>query len=143
MERLKNEISERKIDKHQLSKEKLLNIKLGKFSGINSSRDYYTFKDEFEKLHLRTTPETMLPELLTNNYLEDPALSLVKNIRNIDKIWKGLKKAYGDTKIMLSKRLTELENLKPIWKIKSSAKIAQRLRKIISTIKDLIQLSHR
>ena len=103
MERLKNEISDREIDKHQLFKEKILNIKLAKFSGLNSSRDYYTFKDEFEKLYLRTTPKTMLPELLRNNYLEDPALSLVKNIQNIDEISKRLKKAYGDTKIMVSK----------------------------------------
>ena len=54
-----------------------------------------------------------------------------------------IKKAYGDTKIMLSKKLTELENLEPIWKIKSQAKIAESLAKIISTIKDLMQLSHR
>ena len=44
---------------------------------------------------------------------------------------------------MLSKRLIELENLEPIWKIKSPAKIAESLTKIISTIKDLMQLSHR
>ena len=54
-----------------------------------------------------------------------------------------IKKAYGDTKIMLSKKLTELENLEPIWKIKSPVKIAESLTKIISTIKDLIQLSYR
>ena len=77
MERLKNEISDSKMGKHQLFKEKILNIKLAKVIGLNSSRDYYTFKDEFEKLHLRTTPNTMLPELLRNNYLEDPTLSLV------------------------------------------------------------------
>ena len=85
----------------------------------------------------------MLPELLRNNYLENPALSLVKNTQNIDEVWKRLKKAYGDTKIMLSKKLTELENLEPIWKIKSPVKIAESLTKIISTIKDLIQLSYR
>ena len=143
MKNLQYEISDRELDKHQLFKEKILNIKLAKLSALNSSRDYYTFKDEFEKLHLRTTPKTMLPELLRNNYLENPALSLVKNTQNIDEVWKRLKKAYGDTKIMLSKKLTELENLAPIWKIKSPAKIAESLTKIISTIKDLIQLSYR
>ena len=86
MEWLKNEISDREIDKHQLFKEKILKIKLAKFS------DYYTCKDEFEKLHLRATFKTMLPELLRISYLEDCALSLVKNIQNIDKIWKRLKK---------------------------------------------------
>ena len=44
---------------------------------------------------------------------------------------------------MLSKKSTELENLELIWKIKSPAKIAESLTKIISTIKDLLQLSHR
>ena len=68
----------------------------------------------------------MLPELLRNN-LEYSALSLAKNITNIDEIWKRLKKSYGDTKIMLSKRLTELENLEAIWKIKPPAKIAEIL----------------
>ena len=43
----------------------------------------------------------MLPELLRNNYLEDLVLSLVKNIQGIEEIWNRLKKAYGDTKIML------------------------------------------
>ena len=142
MERLKNEISDSKMGKHQLFKEKILNIKLAKVNGLNSSRDYYTFKDEFEKFHLRTTPNTMLPELLRNNYLEDPTLSFVNNIQNIDKIWKRLKKAYGDAKIMLSRKLTELDNLEPIWEIKSPAKIAESLTKIISTTKDLMQLSY-
>ena len=53
-----------------------------------------------------------------------------------------IKKAYGDTKIMLSKKLTELENLEPIWKMKSPAKIAESLEKVISTIKNLMQLFH-
>ena len=44
---------------------------------------------------------------------------------------------------MLSKRLTELENLEIIWKIKPPAKTAESITKIISTIKDLMQLSHR
>ena len=92
MERRKNKISDSEIDKHHLCKEKILNIKSAKFSGLNSSRNYYTFSYEFEKLHLRATPKTMLPEFLRNNYLEDPALSLVKNIQNIDEIWRRLKK---------------------------------------------------
>ena len=91
MERFKNERSDREIDKHQLFKEKIINIKLAKFSGLNSSRDYYTFKNEFEKLYLLTTPKTMLYDILRKNYLEDPALSLVKNVQNIDEIWKRLK----------------------------------------------------
>ena len=44
---------------------------------------------------------------------------------------------------MLSKRLTELENLEPIWKIKPPTKIAESITKIISNIKDLMQLFNR
>ena len=85
----------------------------------------------------------MLPELLRINYLEDCALSLVKNIQNIDKIWKRLKKHIETQRLCPEKELTELENLEAIWKIKSPAKIAESLIKIISTIEDLMQLSHR
>ena len=45
--------------------------------------------------------------------------------------------------IMRSKKLTELENLEPICKIKLPPKISESLTKIISAIKDLMQLSHR
>ena len=85
----------------------------------------------------------MLPELLRINYLEDCALSLVKNIHNIGKIWKRLKRHIKTQRLCPEKELTELENLEPIWKIKSPAKIAESLTKIISTIKDFMQLSHR
>ena len=53
-----------------------------------------------------------------------------------------IKKAYETQRLCPEKELTELENLEPIWKIKSPAKIAESLTKIISTIKDLMQLSH-
>ena len=101
MEKLKNKTSESEIDKISYSKKKKINIKLAKISGISSSLGYYTFKNQFDKLHLRTALKTMLPELLRNNYLEDLVLSLVKNIQGIEEIWNRLKKAYGDTKIML------------------------------------------
>ena len=67
----------------------------------------------------------------------------MKSVQNINEIWGGLKKAYGDPKMMLSKRLSQLENVEIIWRIKSPVKIAERLTETISTIKDLNQLSHR
>ena len=45
--------------------------------------------------------------------------------------------------MMLSKRLSQLENVEIIWRIKSPGKIAEGLTETISTIKDLNQLSHR
>ena len=82
----------------------------------------------------------MLPELLRNNCLEDSALSLVKSVQNIDGIQRRLKKVHRDPKMMLSKRLSQLENVEMIQRTKSPVKIAEGLTKIISTIKDLIQL---
>ena len=67
----------------------------------------------------------------------------MKTIQNIDEIWGRLKKACSNPKMVLSKRLSRLENVETIWRIKSPVLLAEGLTKIISTIKDLIQLSHR
>ena len=95
--RVKDEISSRDISKHSTFKESIVKIKLSKFSGFNSKTDIYTFRNDFEKLHLRNTPKCYLPDLFRNNYLEDPALSIVKGENNIDNIWRRLQSSYGDT----------------------------------------------
>ena len=98
-----NEEKSREIVKQKKFNQTSLGIKLGKFKGYNSSLDIYTFQDQFEKVHLKDTPTALLPDLLKNNFLEGAALALVKNVTEIDDIWKRLKDAYGDCKIMLSK----------------------------------------
>ena len=77
-----------------------LNIKLQKFRGYESSADIYTFRSEFEKVYSRSTPRRILPDVLKNNFLEDPALSLVKSLDNINEIWKRLITTYGDPKMI-------------------------------------------
>ena len=113
LESLKPEVEEREILKQSTFKESLLNIRLSKFSGLNYLHDIYTFKNEFEKTSSRTVPKLMLPELLRNSYLEDPVL-IEKSVQNIVEIWERLKKAYGDPKMMLSKRLCQLKNVEKI-----------------------------
>lgn len=49
-----------------------------------------------------------MADLLKNNYLGEPALSLVKSLDDIEDMRLRLKKAYGDTKTMLSKQLQSL-----------------------------------
>ena len=76
------------FDKHDLEKDKPfkeshLNIKLSKFKGYNSYTDIYSFQRDFEKLHLRVTPMYLLPDLLKNKFLDEPALSLVKTLDDI------------------------------------------------------------
>ena len=68
------------LDKQKQFKESNLNIKLAKFRGYASSTDIYTFQKDFEKLYLHRTPKSLLPDLLKNNYLDEPALSLVKPV---------------------------------------------------------------
>ena len=83
----------------------------------------------------------MLSDLLKNNFLEDPALSLVKSVNDIAEIWIRLKQTYGDSKIMLSKKLAEINNSDVLWKVKTPAKIVEGLSKIINLMKDLVELS--
>ena len=69
----------RELHKLETLKASCLNIKLPKFKGYDSARDIFTFQSIFEKLYEKRTPRKMLPDLLINDYLEDPALSLVKS----------------------------------------------------------------
>ena len=57
--------------------------------------EIFTFQSTFEKLYEKRTPRTMLPDLLINKYLEDPALSLVKSVKGISEIWDRPKLGYG------------------------------------------------
>ena len=90
------EYIQRELDKDYTTKH--LNIKLEKLVGYNSATDFYTFCLKFDKLYLEKTPKRLLPDLLKNNHLGDPALTLVKSLDNIDEIWEKLKKAYGNTR---------------------------------------------
>ncbi|XP_066931349.1 uncharacterized protein [Clytia hemisphaerica] len=103
MNNLSIEISNRELDVHSEFKRNKLNIHLDKFTGYDSKSDYYTFRSDFEKVHLTSTPKSYLPDLLVNNYLADPAYTMVKNLESIDEIWKRLEQAFGDTRMMLKK----------------------------------------
>ena len=140
---LTTEEKSREIEKHKKFNQSSLGIKLSKFKGYNSNLDIYTFQDKFEKLALKDTPIDLLPDLLKNTYLEDPALSLVKNVTDIDDIWKRLKDAYGDCKIMLSKKMTEFGSIGDLFKQRDPSKTAEGLSKIINLMRDLIQLVKR
>ena len=105
--------------------------------------DIYTFQSEFEKLYLKSTPRKMLPDLLKYNHLAEPALSLVKSLDNIDDMWSRLKKAYGDPKTMLNKKLSDVRKIGALWKIKDNEQIKEGLISIINVISDLIKLAKR
>ena len=71
-----DEMRKRKITKQQLFNESKLRINLPKFSGYESKVDVYRFQSEFLKVHKRTAPTRIMPDILKNNLLEGSALSL-------------------------------------------------------------------
>ncbi len=133
----------REIDKQKLFKKSLLNIELGKFKGYESERDVYTFQDDFEKLHLRDTPTNLLPDLLKNTYLANPARLLVSDVHEISEIWRRLKEAYGDHQILLTKKLAEIEGASKVKTNNGNPKTVEMLSKIINVMRDLMKLAKR
>ena len=83
----------------------------------------------------------MTPDLLKKNLLEGSTLSLVKSMTDIEDIWKRLKGAYGDPKLLLKKKLSQIENISQLWKIRDQEKLVDALSKIISMMRDLYQLA--
>lgn len=135
------EMANREIIKQESFNSSMLNINLGKYSGYACAQDIYSFQTAFEKLFLKSTPRSHLAELLKNNYLSDPALLLVKHVDDIDEVWKRLKAAYGDQKILLNKKLGNIRDLNVLWKYKEPEKVIDGLVKIINIMKDLIRLA--
>ena len=138
--KLDEEIAERDIEKDRNFNRLKLNIKLDKFTGYDCTTDYFTFRSYFEKIHLKSTPKRLLPELLKNNFLADQALTLVRNLDDIDMIWERLKDMYGNPKMMLSKRLQQLSTLE-MSKSTNPEKMINNISKIINALHDLMRLA--
>ncbi|XP_066928171.1 uncharacterized protein [Clytia hemisphaerica] len=138
---LEKEVDQRELNKRDLIKEGKLNINLAKFSGYDSPLDIYTFQTEFEKLYVRTTTKRMLPDLLINNHLSEPALSLVKHVDKISEIWERLKATYGDTRFLLARKVAKLDNISQLGKTKDPEKLIAGISQIISLMRDLLNLA--
>ena len=139
--KLWKEIEKNDILKHESLDSIKLNIKIDKFYGYDSSVDIFTFKSNFEKVYKRSTPKNLLPDLLKFNYLQGPALALIKNVDDIDNIWDRLCKSYGNPKILLNKKLTNLHKINNLWKFKDPEKLIDGISSITNIMKDLIKLA--
>ena len=135
---INDEINSRELDKLDLFKKAQLNIKLPKFTGCDAEIDIYTFISDFKKLYSEV-PTAFQPDYVKNNYLGKHALELVKNVDNIDEIWVRLKNAFGDRKLLLSQKLSNLSSID--MKTKDSSKITESLSKIINAMRDLMHLA--
>ena len=123
-----------------------MKINLSKFSGFNSKLDLYTFWSELIKIYKRTTPKRMMSGVLKNNHLEGSALSLVRSVDNIDEIWQRWKSVYGDPKLLLKKKLSEISAINQLSKLKDTERVVAALSQIINTERfttSSIRTSHR
>ena len=115
----------RELSKQKAFKTSMLNIDLPKFKGYKSQLDIYSFQDEFEKLYKEQHTKKRLCDLLKNNFLEEPAISLVKSLDNIDEVWTRLQKAYGDSRVLLQHKLGDVRQMCPLHKIKDQEKLKE------------------
>ena len=83
----------------------------------------------------------MMPDLLKNNLLEGSALSLVKSVTDIEDIWKSLKDAYANLKLLLKKTLSQIGNISQLWNIRDQEKLVEALSKIVNMMRELYQLA--
>ena len=134
------EADSRELNKKELFHAGKLNIHLGKFSGFDSKSDIYTFQSEFNDLN-QLTPKRYHARKLKNNHLDGPAHALVKNVDDIDDIWFRLKEAYGDSKLLLKKKLSEIESINDLGKTRQPEKVSTSLSKLINIIRDLLKLA--
>ncbi|XP_066932087.1 uncharacterized protein [Clytia hemisphaerica] len=142
--KLESTLKVQEIAKEQKFQSSKLNIKLTKFKGYDSSSDFYSFKSDFEKLHSKSTPSAHLPDLIKNNYLEGPALTLVKGVDNIEEIWRRLKLSYGDPKLLLSKKLSDIQNTTRLWRVRSDPeKQIESLSKMLNFMRDTMNLAQK
>ena len=139
--KLQEEIKSRELDKEKNFKASKLEIKLPKFKGYDSELDIYTFQDKYDKLHSATTPKRMMAEHIKNNYLEGSAADFVKRLDDIDEIWKDLKRAFGDPRVMLTKKLSELDSIGSLERVHNAEKIKDALSKLINVIHDLMKIA--
>ena len=138
---INNEEKIRVLAKKELFNEGRLKINLSKFSGYKSELDLYTFQSEFMKLNARSTPKGLLADELMNNFLEGKALALVSSLDKVDDIWERLKSAYGDAKLLLKRKIGEVDRIAYLWKIRGPEKVAEMLSKLINVMKDLMKLA--
>ena len=59
----------------------------------------------------------------------------------IYKIWQRLKSAYGDPKLLLKKKLSEVNKISQLSKLKDTERVVAALSQIINTMKDLQRLA--
>ena len=135
-ETLKSEIKKRELEDYKLKAIDKLNIDIPKFSGTDHKIDIYSFQTKFEEEHVRLPKNKCLYQL-KEKFLTGPAKEMVKLVEDIDEIWKILKEAFGDPKVLLSYELACVKKLGPLSRIKENQELALALAKLANAMENL------
>lgn len=73
--------------------------------------------------------------------MDGPTLTLVKGLDEINEIWRRLKALYGDTKLLLSKKLSQLSSTNEMWRTRDPEKQIETISKILNLIRDVMKLA--
>ena len=119
----------------------VMKMNVPKFRGYDSSQDVYTFKSEFQRLIAPTCRTSVLPDYLKTNYLTGQALEVVRELDNIDEIWKRLLDSFGNVDILLNNKLSNVVKAGPLFKIRGDEKLVPVLTKMINGMKELVSLA--
>ena len=135
-------VTERDICEEKL-KSKDLNISLSKFSGYESKLDIYSFRTQFEKLVQPGKQKQYWVDILKRNYLSGAALTLVETVEDIDEAWEKLTNAYGNMKLLLQNKISNLDKIDSLDKLKGDEKIGNAIAKILNMMTELSTLAQK
>ena len=75
------------------------------------------------------------------NYLGDPALTLVKELKNMDEIWDQLFKSYGNAIVLLQNKLGELSKISGLDEITGDENLMYGISSLINAMTELSRLA--
>ena len=105
--------------------------------------DIYTFREKFEKFVIPFVQKPLLPDTLKLNYLGDPALTLVKELKTIDEIWDRLTESYGNARVLLHNKLGVLAKMGGLEKIRGDENLMYGISELINAMKELSRLAEK
>ena len=129
--------TERDISEEKLKNASGLKIELPKFKGYESKNDIYSFKTEFEKLVQPTIQKRYWVDNLKKNYFGRHALTLVEKAETIDEIWTKLINSYGNVKLLLQNKISSLDKLDNLGKVRGDEKLGNAIANIINVMTEL------
>ena len=94
-----------------------------------------------DKFSMPYVQKTLLSDTLKLNYLANPALTVVKDLTDIDEIWKRLIRSYGNTRVLLQNKLGALSKLSDLDKVRGDEKLASGLSELLNVLAEVSRLA--